>query len=351
MSLFVGCSVDSSPLFRPSDPPTADPMETEAVVGEGARGDADDVVVIEEADGTDDPAGGGEAEAAKAAAAADGEGTGDRADGPGEAGASSTLPSGDPAAAAVSGPEEPPAGAYLKAGDGVFIRLPWEPSSRAPVEGEALDREVLASVGLTVVDAPSTSSGEPEEERLLRKLVSLYRARQAKVERQEALVARAGADMEKCAGELREINKKLSGLWRRSGGYSTRRGRPFSSRRQRPKSSRGLPLRGYPRGKANWCNRRPASPATRRRLPRASRRLAGPCGKRRTLPRPPRSPRGSWRRGWRNSPATSRRAARSLPRSNRSARRALTPLASCRAASPRRSRSSTPPRTPRLSSS
>src|SRR4051812_44177608 len=208
MSLFVGCSVDSSPLFRPSDPPTADPMETEAVVGEGARGDADDVVVIEEADGTDDPAGGGEAKAAKAAAAAGGEGTGDRADGPGEARASSAPQSGDPAAATASDPEEPPEGAYLQAGDGVFIRLPWEPSSRAPVEGEALDGEVLASVGLTVVDAPSASSGEPEEERLLRKLVSLYRARQAKVERQEALVAKAGADMEKHAGELRGLNQE-----------------------------------------------------------------------------------------------------------------------------------------------
>src|SRR3954469_13469090 len=125
-------------------------MEIEVVVEEGAHGNADDVVVTEDADGTDDPAGGGEAEAAKAAAAADGEGTGDRADGPGEAGASSTPPSGDPAAAAASGLEEPPAGAYLKASDGVFIRLPWEPSSRAPVEGEALDGEVLASVGMAV---------------------------------------------------------------------------------------------------------------------------------------------------------------------------------------------------------
>ena len=61
------------------------------------------------------------------------------------------------------------------AGDGVFIKLPWASSSRAPVEGETFDREVLASAGLTLVDAPS-SSDEPEEERLLRKLTSLYRA-------------------------------------------------------------------------------------------------------------------------------------------------------------------------------
>src|SRR3954464_8843996 len=162
----------------------------------------------EEADGTDIPAGGGEAEAAKAGAAAGGEGTGDRVDGLEVTGASSTPPASDPAATAASDPEEPPAGAYLKAGDGVFIRLPWESSSRAPVEGEALDGEVLASVGLTVVEAPSASGGGPEEERLLRKLVTLYRGRQAKVERQEALVAKAGTDMEKHAAELRELNQK-----------------------------------------------------------------------------------------------------------------------------------------------
>src|SRR3954464_158804 len=184
-------------------------MEIEVVVEEGAHGDADDVAITEEADGTDIPTGGGEAEAAKAGAAAEGEETGDCADGPRATGASSTPPASDPAATAASDPEEPPAGAYLKAGGGVFIRLPLEASSRAPAEGGgALDGEVLASVGLTVVDAPSSSSNEPEEEQLLRKLMSLYRARQAKVERQEALGARAGADMEKRAAELREINQQ-----------------------------------------------------------------------------------------------------------------------------------------------
>ena len=69
----------------------------------------------------------------------------------------------------------------MKAGDDIFIKLPWASSSRAPVEGEILDGEVLASAGLTLVDAPSSSSGEPEEEQLLRKLLSLYRARQAKL--------------------------------------------------------------------------------------------------------------------------------------------------------------------------
>src|SRR4051812_34977984 len=150
-------------------------METEVVIEEGARGDAADVVVTEEADGADDPMGDGDAEAAKAAAAAAGEGTSDRTDGLEAAGASSTSPPGDPATVATSAPEEPQPGVYLKASDDVFIKLPWESSFRAPVKGEVLDGEVLASAGLTLVDTPSSSGGEPEEERLLRKLVSLYR--------------------------------------------------------------------------------------------------------------------------------------------------------------------------------
>ena len=96
----------------------------------------------------------------------------------------------------------------MKAGDGIFIKLPWASSSRAPVEGEAFDEELLASAGLSLVDAPSSSSGEPEEEQLLRKLLSLYRARQAKLASREALVARAGVDMEKRAEELRGLNQE-----------------------------------------------------------------------------------------------------------------------------------------------
>ena len=96
----------------------------------------------------------------------------------------------------------------MKAGDGIFIKLPWASSSRAPVEGEILDGEVLASAGLTVVDAPSSSSDEPEEERLLRKLTSLYRAQQAKLASREALVAKAGVDIEKRAEELRGLRQE-----------------------------------------------------------------------------------------------------------------------------------------------
>ena len=110
-------------------------METEGAGEEGA--------------GADETAG---EEAAKAAAAEAG-------DGPEAAGASGAAPTADPsAAAAAPGSEESQPGAYLKAGDGVFIKLPWSSSSRAPIKGEIFDEELLASAGLTLVDAPSSSS-------------------------------------------------------------------------------------------------------------------------------------------------------------------------------------------------
>ena len=120
-------------------------METEGADEEGA--------------GADEIAG---EEAAGAAAAEAGEGSGDRTDDREAAGAPSAAPTADPsAAAAAPGSEEPQPGAYLKAGEGIFIKLPWASSSRAPVEGEALDGEVLASAGLSIVDAPGSSSEEP----------------------------------------------------------------------------------------------------------------------------------------------------------------------------------------------
>ena len=131
-------------------------METEAAGEEDAHGNNDDAAATEEEAGADDPAG---EEAAKAAAAEAGEGSGDRTDGPEAAGAPGATPTADPSAdAAAPGSEEPQSGAYLKAGDGVFIKLPWASSSRAPVEGETFDEEVLASAGLALVDAPSSSS-------------------------------------------------------------------------------------------------------------------------------------------------------------------------------------------------
>ena len=167
-------------------------METEAA-------DEGNVAAAEGEAGVDEPAG---EEAAKAAAAEAGEGSGDRTDGPEAAGAPGAAPTADPSAAAATlDSEEPQPGAYLKAGDGIFIKLPWASSSRAPVEGEIFDGELLASAGLSLVDTPG-SGDEPEEERLLRRLASLYRARQVKLASREALVAKAGVDMEKRTEEL-----------------------------------------------------------------------------------------------------------------------------------------------------
>ena len=84
--------------------------------------------------------------------------------------------------------------------------MPWGSSSRAPEEGETFDGEVLASAGLKIVEAPG-GSDEPEEEKLLHRLLALYRARQAKLESREALTAKAAADMEKRAAELRAANQ------------------------------------------------------------------------------------------------------------------------------------------------
>ena len=137
-------------------------METEAGGEEDARGNTDDATATEEGAGADVSAG---EETPKTAAEEAGGGSGDRTDGPEAAGASGAAPTADPSAAtAASGSEEPQSGAYLKAGEGIFIKLPWVSSSKAPVEGEVLDGEVLASAGLSIVDAPGSSSDEPEED-------------------------------------------------------------------------------------------------------------------------------------------------------------------------------------------
>ena len=112
-------------------------METEVA--------ANDAAATEEAAGADDPAGD---EAAKAAAAAAGEGSGDRTDGPEAAGAPGATPTADSSVAATApGSEEPQPGVYLKAGDGVFINLPWASSSRVPVEGESFDERCSPPLG------------------------------------------------------------------------------------------------------------------------------------------------------------------------------------------------------------
>ena len=120
-------------------------METEAAGEENARSNADDAVANEGEAGADDPAG---EEAAKSAATEAGKESGDRTDGPEATGAPGATPTADPsAAAAAPDSEEPQPGAYLKAGDGIFIKLPWASSSRAPVEGEILTERCLPPLG------------------------------------------------------------------------------------------------------------------------------------------------------------------------------------------------------------
>ena len=131
---FFGYLLDFSFLFLSLDPPLTDPMETEATGEEGARGNTEDAAADEEEADADEPA---DEEAAKAAGAGAGEGSGDRTDGTGAAGAQGATPTADPSTAdAAPGSKEPQPGAYLKASDGIFIKLPWASSSRAPVEGE-----------------------------------------------------------------------------------------------------------------------------------------------------------------------------------------------------------------------
>ena len=99
-----------------------EPMETEVAGEEGACGGTDNAVATKGEAGADEPAG---EEAAEAAAAEAGEGSGDRTDGPEAAGAPGAASTADPSAAAVEpGSKEPQPGAYLKAGDGIFIKLP-----------------------------------------------------------------------------------------------------------------------------------------------------------------------------------------------------------------------------------
>ena len=106
-------------------------METEAGGEEDARVNTYDAAATEEGAGVDVPAG---EEAAKATAKEAGGGSGDRTDGPEAAGAPGAAPTADPsAAAAAPGSKEPQPSAYLKAGEGIFIKLPWASSSRAPV--------------------------------------------------------------------------------------------------------------------------------------------------------------------------------------------------------------------------
>ena len=82
----------------------------------------------------------------------------------------------------------------------MFVHLPGTASTRVPAEGEVFDDEVVAAVGLEVVDEPSASGGI-QEERLLQamsasfnKLQALHRARLDKAKSKEAVAHKMEAD-------------------------------------------------------------------------------------------------------------------------------------------------------------
>ena len=75
-----------------------------------------------------------------------------------------------PPSSSTSGP-----GRYLKVGDDLFVHLPGASSSRAPVEGEVFDEEVLAAARLEVVDEPSAGGDGSQEERLLQAMGANFR--------------------------------------------------------------------------------------------------------------------------------------------------------------------------------
>lgn len=240
-------------------------METEVAGEEDAQGDDGNAPVIEDMAGAGEPVA---EETAPSADAAAEEGDGGHTAGPEAAGASSAAPAAGPST------DKEQSAFYLEAPNGVFIQVPWGSSSRAPEEGEAFDGEVLASAGLKVVEAPG-GSGEPEEEKLLHRLLALYRARQAKLESREALTAKAVANMEKRAAELRAANqaalRDLVEERERHPG-STRSG---SWRKPRLRSSNDSPEKRCPSGKERSTSGRSTSTLTRTTLPLGSRPLAG----------------------------------------------------------------------------
>src|SRR3954467_12421438 len=186
-------------------------MDTEDVdsvvrdIAEEAVAEADEVAAEEAAksageaaagEAAKDAAEGAGAGAAKAADEASAEGAGGGpAGGTGKAPAEEEAMDDQPSSSLASGP-----GRYLKVGDDLFVHLLGAPS-RAPVEGEVFDDEVLAATGFEVVDVPGAGGdGSPEEQLFrtmganFRKLQVLYRGRLDKVESRAAAVDNAEAD-------------------------------------------------------------------------------------------------------------------------------------------------------------
>nr|XP_040258802.1 tol-Pal system protein TolA-like [Aegilops tauschii subsp. strangulata] len=75
-----------------------------------------------------------------------------------------------PSSSAASG-----SGRYLKVSDDLFVHLLGTSRTRAPVEVEVFNDEVLATAGLEVVDEPSAGSDGSQEERLLHVMGASFR--------------------------------------------------------------------------------------------------------------------------------------------------------------------------------
>ena len=131
-----------TPVPRTPTPSSADLGDIDTVIQEVARDAEADKIATEEA-----------AKTAAKEAAAEEAGTGPVGEG---------VVDDQPSSSAASG-----SGKYLKVSDGLFVYLPGTASTRAPIEGEVFDNEVLAAAGLEVVDEPSAGGGGSQEERLL----------------------------------------------------------------------------------------------------------------------------------------------------------------------------------------
>jgi len=79
-----------------------------------------------------------------------------------------------PSSSAASG-----SGRYLRVSDDLFVHLLGASSTRAPLEGEVFDEEVLAAAGLEVVDEPGVGGAGSQEEQLLQAMGASFRKLQA----------------------------------------------------------------------------------------------------------------------------------------------------------------------------
>nr|XP_040249570.1 nucleolar and coiled-body phosphoprotein 1-like [Aegilops tauschii subsp. strangulata] len=213
------------------DPFLTDREDLDTVIGDVAKDAAAEAekIVAEEA-GMD-----AAEEAGKATAEGAGKATAEEAGkgpaaGAGEAATEETGkgPAGEASAAAAEEEEEvavdrpsssaaPGPGRYLRVSDDLFVHLPGAPSTRAPVEGEVFDGEVLAAVGLEVVDEPSGELAKRDVE-LAMKLADVEKAQEVAKNLAAATEAarrhREALDAEALvyAGSVEELEAERDGL-------------------------------------------------------------------------------------------------------------------------------------------